>query len=180
MSIIDERTYKRCQEIHRMLWSNVAHSFMAYTHPNNLNSEDLQSVLDCGVNIGYLKREAVYDLRNEDKLTTYEFTNLINNKDCICCVVANLNMGNICLEKCNYCPVFEWNAKRACLVYILLCGRLTVLGNLIDKYKAGEEELNLRVYMKLRKICLKYIIKVYNKDFIPYEDYVKVVKYWNE
>ena len=176
MSIIDERTYKRCQKIHRMLWSNVAHSFMAYTHLNNLNSEDLQSVLDCGVNIEYLKREAVYDLRNEGKIKAQEFANLVNHKDCICCVVSALNKSNNCMVKCDCCPVKEWNNRKMCIEYVSLCDRLKSLERLME-YRTKEKESILGDYMKLRKVCLKYIIKIYNKDFMPYEDYIKVVKY---
>lgn len=167
---MEQNILKRYNEIHTMLWEEVAKVFIARTSEirgieyYEANTEQIETLY-----ITKLKRTALFNLFARGKITEQEKNDLLMNSNCAACCVANAvrsiefmrDDANWYNDSCESCPIKKWNAMNMhCIDYHTVEDKLNYLINRIVNCITNREKFNLGAYMSLRKAIMKkmYIV----------------------
>lgn len=165
---MEQNILKRYNEIHTMLWEEVLKVFNDRTN-KGIEEFKKDKILLEDLHISRIKRTALFNLFEKDKITEEEKDNLLESANCAACYIAHgeydlqFKFGTISIfEKiCKCCPIEKWReAGQHCNDYNKLCDKICYLINHVIKCINGKEKFNQEVYTKLRMDIMKkmYIV----------------------
>lgn len=172
---MEQSTLKRYNEIHIMLWEEIAKIFDDRTGKSFEEFKtDIKLLSDfC---LSDIKRVALLNLSSNEFVTKSERSNLLANTSCCACYVAKqlwYKENLICTDSfenrvnsCKCCPVKEWREQGSCDNYQVINERIYQLRDYVIKCINGKKEFNQGVYTRLRMDIKR---KIYNISSIEWE-----------